>query len=364
MKLKLVLLDSDSIYMERLVSAFSVRQECSLETYSFTSLQDALAALHHTSADILIAADSYVIGPESIPERCSFAYLTDSAATGKVRGQPSICRYQKAEFIYREILSIYYEQNGGPAEKNGALLFPVDAGETAERKTTRIYAFAPCGGGSGASSVAVACALRLTRSGKSVLYLNLERFGTSGSYYESEGRLHLGDVLYAVRSKRTNSGIKLINAIKRDECGVRFIDSCRVAPEVMEMTAQDASELIDELKALCMFDYIIADIDLLLDGALLAVMKKADANVIVSDGSESSIVKLERLAKAMEIISERDEFSFPAIYLLYNKFSSKNSQCTSIDEFTLLGTAPRYEGASQSKIIRRLAELPIFDGLP
>jgi len=354
MKLKLVVLDDNKTYLERLISAFSSRQEFNVETYSFTELPDALSALREVDADFFIAGESYNINPSSIPEGCSFAYFADSAAKGEVRGRNAICRYQKAELIYKEILSIYSERNR-----------PAAVAAISEPKGihTRVCAFTPCGGGTGSSSAAAACALRFARMGKHALYLNLERFGTSESYFEAEGRINLGDVLYAIKSRRATSEMKILSAIKQDETGVYFIESCRAAPEVMEITAENAAGLIDELKALGQFEYIIADIDLMLEGASLAVMKKADSCVLVSDGSETSHKKLGRIIKAMEIISARDEFEFPAPYLMYNKFSSKSSIGAIPYDIAFLGGAPKYEGASQSKVIRQLAELPLFDGL-
>jgi len=356
MKLKLMLLDDNKTYIDRLVSAFSVRQDFSVETYSFTDMQEALSTLRKISADFFIASESFDINPEIIPEGCAFAYFSDSVAKREVRGQVAICRYQKAELIYKEILSIYSDL----VKSDTSGLTPEGEPKAAR---SRVLVFLPCSGGVGASSAAAACALRFARRGMRVLYLNLERFGSSSLYFEAEGRMHLGDVLYAIKSKRSNFGMKIKSAIKQDENGVFFIESCRVAPEVMEITAENAEELIYELRALGQFNYIIADIDMTLEGASLAIMKKAEANILVSDGSEASHKKLERIVKAMELISARDEFDFPTPYLMYNRFGSKSSADSNPFDIAFLGGAPKFEGASQSRVIRQLAELSLFDGL-
>jgi cellulose biosynthesis protein BcsQ len=356
MKLKLILLDSDKTYLSKLVSAFSAMPENNMETYSFTELPPALTAVNEIHAEILIAGDDFKIEKENIPEGCSFAYFVNAASLREVRGQKAICRYQRADLIYKEILSLYSDSrlpDAGIGIK----------GTDSPSREPIVYSFYSCGGGTGGSSAAAACALRFAGAGKRALYLNLERFGSAEAFFGAEGRINLGDILYAVKSKRTNLELKLQSAVKQDECGVFFLDSCRVAPEVMEITPENILQLLSEIKALGQYDYVIVDTDILLDGLSLAVMRNSDAIVLVSDGSEISLIKLGRIRKAMEIISARDEFEFPKAYLLYNKFSSKTSRSADDQELLLLGGAPRFEGASAGKVIRGLAEMPFFDKL-
>lgn len=355
LKIKMVLLDSDIGYMSRLVSAFSARQDCNLETYLFTDKNAAICAATENEANLFVAGDTFTVSADMLPAGCLLAYFTDSATVRVIHGCKAICRYQKAELLYKEILSA------------GS-----DFGELSERKTdtetkrfdTKICSFFPCGGGVGSSSAAAACAIHFAKSDKAVLYLNLERFGTSNAFFDAEGKLDLGDVFYAVKGKKGNLHAKLQNAIKQDTTGVYFIESCKVAPEVMEITAENIRQLLSELKDTGRFDVIIFDTDMLLDETCLSVMRSSACMILVSDGSEVSLTKLERVRKAMEIIALRDDRAFPDSFLLFNKFSSKSGRTIDDPDIPLLGGVPRFDGASASRVIRQLADMPLFDRLP
>ena len=178
------------------------------------------------------------------------------------------------------------------------------------------------------------------------MYLNLERFGTSEIFFRSDSRIRIGDLIYAIKSKRTNLSVRLKSAIMHSEEGVNFIGSCTAAPEVMEIGAEDIGMLLNELKLMGQFDYIIVDADLLLEGATLELMRQATANILVSNGEYASNEKLVRIHAAMDIIAVRDEISFPPTWLLYNRFSSKSGSAAENIGIAVLERAPRYEGGS------------------
>lgn len=356
MKMKLVLLDRDETFLNRLTSALGSREDCAVEIYSFTDLGQALGAMEKAGNCLFAVSDEFdsVIDPGSLPEGVCFAWLTESRSVSEHRGIAAICKFQKAEMIFREILSVFSGSHSGIGG-DGA---HVDAASAA-----KVYGFYPCGGGSGASTAAAACAVRFALKGKRALYLNLERFGTSEIFFRSDSRIRIGDLIYAIKSKRTNLSVRLKSAIMHSEEGVNFIGSCTAAPEVMEIGAEDIGMLLNELKLMGQFDYIIVDADLLLEGATLELMRQATANILVSNGEYASNEKLVRIHAAMDIIAVRDEISFPPTWLLYNRFSSKSGSAAENIGIAVLGGAPRYEGGSGGSIVRHLSEMAFFDAL-
>ncbi|MFR7893039.1 MAG: hypothetical protein ACLU38_02080 [Dysosmobacter sp.] len=55
---------------------------------------------------MLVASDTFVV-ESKLPKRCQLAYFVESADVDSVNDQRAICKFQKADLIYRQILSIY-----------------------------------------------------------------------------------------------------------------------------------------------------------------------------------------------------------------------------------------------------------------
>lgn len=101
MKIKLALLDSDQNYLNRIVTAFNIKYADKLEIYSFTKLESAMAALEPSRIDVLVASDTFVVESSALPKRCQLAYFVESADVDSVNDQRAICKFQKADLIYR-----------------------------------------------------------------------------------------------------------------------------------------------------------------------------------------------------------------------------------------------------------------------
>ena len=103
MKIKLALLDNDQNYLNRIVSVFNIRYADKLEIYSFTKIESALSALESTRIDVFVSSVAFDVNTAALPKRCGFAYFVDSADIDSVNNQRAICKYQKADLIYRQI---------------------------------------------------------------------------------------------------------------------------------------------------------------------------------------------------------------------------------------------------------------------
>lgn len=355
MKIRVVFLDYDQTYLNRLSSALSEREDCSAEIYSFSNPERAFETLREIGNCIFVVSDRFEVDADAVPKGVCLALITEKRAIREIGDLPAIYRYQKADAIFQEILAVYSGTFSSDVVEMEA--------HTGKVANAGVYTFLPCGGGSGASTAAAAFALRMASIGMVPLYLNLERFGTSEMYFSSESKTHIGDLLYAIRSKRGNLPLRLKSALSRSEEGVYFIESCRAATEAMEITAEDVNTLLEKLRDMGKFDCIVIDTDFLLEGPSLEIMRQATSIVLVTNGEPSSHMKLERIYGAMEIISTRDEVEFPSTLLLYNGFSSKTGSTEANVDIAVLGGIPRYEGASPKRIARRISQMTFFDTL-
>lgn len=350
MKIKLAILESDSGYLRRVVTMFNGKFAGELEIYSFTDLGAAMECLEEKKIDVFLASESFKIDYTAIPKRCGFAYLIDSLDINMVDGQKAICKFQKGELLYKQVLSIYSEHvpniSGMPSNANGAM---------------KTIAFcSPCGG-VGTSTIAAACAQFLSNAGYRVLYLNTEIYGDADAFFTSDGQFDFSDIIYAVKSNKTNRAMKLQSTVKQDQSGVFFYSSVRVPLDIMEMGCADYAVLQNEIKALGAYDYVVMDVEFPKTREAYQIFDLCNSVVIVSDDSVMSDMKLDKMLSGMQILDSQAEYSLLArTWLIRNKTAANQLKQ---NELRLLGTFPVYQSVLPAQMAKQLSLSNMFGQL-
>lgn len=352
MKIKLAILEKDKGYLNRIVTAFEIKYSDKFEVYSFTELAVALQTLRTARIDVLIASDVFEVDINQIPKRCGFAYLVDSAEIDMLNNQRTICKFQKADLIYKQILSIYSENAGNIT------------GLKINDENCKLIAFASPSGGCGSSTMAAACALHFSTQGKKTLYLNLEKYGSSDIFFLAEGQFDMSDIIFALKSKKANLSLKLESSVKQDKSGVYFYSQTKVALDMLELCADDILRLISELKLTGSYDYIVLDMEFEIDKGYLDIYRKVHSIVVVGDGSEISNLKIFRGYNAIVTKEQESDSSIAnRMVLMYNKFSNKSSRALDNIELKSIGGAPRFEHATTRQVLSQLSNLSVFDDI-
>lgn len=350
MKIKLAILEKDKSYLSRIVSVFGTKYADKFEIYSFTDQEVALNNLNSAKIDVLIASDNFDIDVAALPARCGFAYLVDSIDIDMVREQRAICKFQKADLIYKQILSVYSE--------NASSIIGFKAGSD----EGKIILFCSPSGGVGCSTAAAACAMHIAASGKKTLYLNLEQFGSADPFFNSEGLFDMSDLIFALKSKKTNLHLKLESCVKQDPCGVYFYSQPKVALDMMELSTEEILRLLSEIHLLGEYDYIVIDADFSLSKDALKIYREAREIVWVGDGSDISNSKIRRAYEALSIMEQNaDAPLMNRMSFMYNKASSKTGQTVEIQGLREIGGAPKYERATTAQILEQLAPMELFN---
>lgn len=350
MKIRLAILETDEGYLKRIVAAFNTKFPDKLETYSFTDKNTALQSLASSRIDVFVASETFEIDPTQIPKRCGFAYFVDSADVETLNNQPTICRFQKADLIYRQILSIYSEHAGTFTE-----LKLNDEG-------CQVIIFASTGAGAGTSVMAAACALHFAAQGSKTFYLNLESFGSADDFFSGPGQFDMSDVIYALKTRKANLAMKLESCSKQDPRGVSFLSSPKLALDMMELTNEEILRLIHELRVSGDYRYLIIDTSFDLRKDTLKVLHQANAVVLVGSGSTTSNTKLHRAISALSVLEQNaDDPLMNRMVIAYNRFSSKTGTMNSDLEVRVVGGAPRYESATTEQMLEQLSKNALFD---
>ncbi len=350
MKIRLALLDSDRDYLERIVTAFGTRYSEKFEIYAFTDPELCIETVRESKIDVLVADASFEINTILLPSNCSFAYFVASAEIESFRDQPAICKYRKADLIYKQILSIYAEKIQGIT------------GLRMEDDQCRVIGFGSAAGGAGASTMAASCALHYAMNGKKVLYLNLERFGSSDLFFSADGQFDMSDVVFALKEQKANFSLKLESCVRQDARGVYFFEKPKVALDMMELSAEENLRLLRELRLSGSYDYIIVDSDFNIDKDHIDIYRSMHEIVITVDGSEIGNQKTISMLQALRIKEENVEVPLlKRMSYIYNRFSNKTGRPLGEVDIRNLGGIPRYEHATVQQILSQVAEKEIFD---
>lgn len=352
MKIKIAILERDRSYLTRIVSTFGTKYADKLELYSFTDPDVAFGTLAGSKIDVLLASDAFDIEVKDLPHRCAFAYLVDSTGIDMLNEQRAICKFQKADLIYKQILSVY-------SEKASSITgFKMTGDESS------VVVFCSASGGVGSSTMAAACAAHFAAQDKKVLYLNLEKFGAADLFFSGQGQFDMSDIIFALKSKKTNLPLKLESCVKQDACGVYFYAQAKIALDMMELNTDDTLRLISELKLMGGYDYIILDMDFGIDKEMLKIYRQAQSIVLVGDGSAESNYKAERAYTALATLEQNSDAPLTnRMSFIYNKVSSKSGQSINAAGLKALGGAPRYTGATAHQLVEQLAAMDVFNAI-
>ena len=350
MRIRIAILDKDQNYLNRLSEALGGKYPNKFQIYSFTDKNIAVDNLKNLKIDVLITDESFELDFSSISQKMGFAYLVEANDLESYKGQKVICKYQKIDTIYKEILNIYAETVDGSAS------FRTDGGQST------VVVFASPIGGVGTSSCAAACAKHIAKKNQNVLYLSLELFSSSDIFFSGEGKYNMSDIIYALKSRMSNLQLKLESCVKHDESGVCFYSQPKVALDMREIDVSDINKLIDELRQNSSYEYIIIDIDFGLDDVAIQVMEKSSVTVLISDGTDLSNNKLLRAMDSIGLIEQSKNINITnKISILYNKFSNKSGKTINNENLRDIGGAPKYLNAPIDQVIDELSKSTIFE---
>ncbi len=352
MRIRLALVDSDESYLIRIVAAFNKKYVDKFEIYSFTTLNAALDQAANYKVDVFIVSNSFQIDTGRLPAKCGFAYFVESTDVSRIGDVPAICKYQRADLIYKQILSLYSDMAGDLV------------GKEAVDSSCKTIIFTSPAGGVGTTSVAIACATRFAKCGRRVLYLNFDKYWPTDMALSADGQFDMSDIIFAIKSKKSNLSIKLESCVKRDKYGVYFYSQPKVALDMMELSTKDEEQLLSTLRSTDNYDYIIVDKGFSIEKEEVQLLQMMSEIVIVSSGSESANSKVDRALSALVIMAQGGNaplLSRTAIF--YNNFGSKTGKKLASVDVREIGGSPHYGQATIRQVIEQLSMLGDFDKL-
>ena len=190
-------------------------------------------------------------------------------------------------------------------------------------------------------------------------YINLENNGDTSAYFGSGGQTTLSDVLYDVKSKKSNFAMRLESKVLHDDRGADYLASSPSALDTVEIGSEDVDRLLQSIRRTGLYEIVVLDSDCGMDERMIAVLRCASSVVIVSDGRESSSRKLARFSAAMRDVAEESgqDYSTKFLFLLNRSDRSRSVESA----WELLGEIDDYAGEPTGSVIDRIARSNVFD---
>ena len=146
MKIKVALLDKDKEYLDRLTGVFNTKYADKLEVYSFTDEKNAIESVNEYRIDVLIAEEDFDIDKSEFKRNCGLAYFTGTPGIELIKDEIAICKYQRVDVIFKQILGVYSDMAANVATISGE-----------NDKSSVVIFTSPCGG---VGTSTVACSYR------------------------------------------------------------------------------------------------------------------------------------------------------------------------------------------------------------
>lgn len=353
MRIKVVLLEGDQAYLNRIMGVFLQKYADKIEICAFSEKEAFEAYIKVNICNIVLCDWRFFVEEEILPESATLVYLSETAEEDKYKEKRAIGKYQRVSLIYKTILNI-------ASEKMSNVTFHDS------NPNIKTIAFISAQGGTGSTTVASAFCMQKAGLGNPVFYLNLEKLGNAGLYLQGAGTtLSMSDVLFHIKSKNNNIIMKMESAVQRDASGVEFFAPYNNPNDALEMTADDQEMLVKSVANMKDYRYLVIDMDLSLDEKMKQIcVDFANEIVLVGDGTKTGNDKTMKLVEILQIWEEKFHADILGkTSLIYNRFSSTKGIKLEGLPVRMLGGVPRYENADYKQIVNQIAGLEIFGEL-
>ena len=315
MKIRLALIDTDEDYRKRLSDFYIKNYQDRIEILTFSSIISFENNRGNKSIDVMLVSENIEDDLSSYSEKMSMAYLSDRDLIERKNNIKTINKFKKPEKIYKEILNVLADGT------NGDIAYKFNDGNN-----TLVEVFMPVNGGAGATSLAIAYSKRLARRGVPTLYLNFEILNSSDIFLNGDGNIGFDEIIYAIKSKKQSVSLKIESSVLKTSEGLNFFNKSRTALDMLELSDEDISVLIKEIKGMGKYRHIIIDCNFDPGSRLNTFSKFAYKIVFVFDDTKQGIKKMSELNEALHIMENNGAIDITnKMTLICNKVKDLNN---------------------------------------
>jgi|GEM_PF-2593691 len=358
MHIKLAIVDSDLVYLERFTSKISSLYKSEITIESFSSVDTFFSLASHKLFDILWIDESIEV-PEEYQNSEMIVYMVQNNKINSVKGKQAISKYQNVNDIYKELIDY-----ASKLEKNFKYEFA-----NQKTETTNTIMVTGAAGGVGTSLYSTALAMKIVEEGKRVLHVDINNFSCMSYYSDEHNDLGLDETIkliknYIIKGDESDISSELRTMISNDHSGVDYIKPFKSLFKSFETKSADIKELIGKLVEIKEHDYIIVEKALKIERDELSDLSDLDRIVVVSDNSSKCENNLSSIVKAIEFFDSKkksdDQPISRKMMVAYNKMKVPKTDKSLLK---ILSSHRELRGKDDSEIIIELKEKLNVEGL-
>lgn len=293
-RLSLVIADCDMDYLSKFEKFLMINYPQRFDIFSFSSpgkLWDFMGSSN--KKDILLINSKMYKNELCLKNVEAIMLLSGDSAEPAPEGLETIYKYQHAERLVTDILRFYAARS-------------MNAGLMPGQGNTRIVCIYSPAGGVGKSSIAAGCSILSARKGLKTFYLNMEDVPTTSLFFSGESIQNFSNVIYHLKGKGNNLGLKLEGAKCCDpRTGVHFFAHPDSILEMSELSDHDVVRLVSEFKAGITYDIVFIDMPCGLNQRNAAILGCADLILMVLVPGDIAAVKMNELKAGLELLEHK-----------------------------------------------------------
>ncbi|MGD9677848.1 MAG: AAA family ATPase [Vulcanibacillus sp.] len=334
----LVIADKDIEYIElfkRYVRETEYEKKFTIKSFS-TKENVEQYLLNQSNIEIILIDIQLLSDNLALNNVKTIILLSEKDRIDKEWQYPVVYKYQPLNRLISQVLGLFLETK----EENKKI------NNDYKTKVLSIYSAT---GGSGKTTLAVNTAKRLSLKGNKVFYLTLGLITSVEVFFPSSGTYDFSKILYYLKNNNNQVVSKIEMLKKYDvETKVDYLESFVNAEEIFDLTIEDVKLLIESIKLLEIYNYIIIDLEVSLHEYVIGALKESEYIIWLILDDIQSIEKTKVTMNILEnFLNENYETLAEKIVFIHNKKlgtdMQNNFSGTGIDLFGYLPYIPEWK---------------------
>lgn len=284
-RIRIIIADPDGRYVDKVTEYINSSHSSQVRVSSFTrfELLETYLSSSGEQIDILAVHSTFLNRfPESPAGVKLIVELSDSTIANRDKRYRSLSKFQPGDRIVEQMLNFFFEDND---------VLPGNETGSASTKLISVYSAA---GGAGKTSLAFGLSVQLGMKGCAVLYLSFESICSAAatlSHSCNDGFTH---VLLCLKEDPDLLPAKIgTYKIRDNSYGIEYLAPPDCFMELVELTKNDLTLILEKLKGMSSYDFVIIDMDSKADDKTLAVLESSDAVIFLTTSDRMSAYKSE-----------------------------------------------------------------------
>lgn len=354
MKIRLAYIEDDIIYSERFLGVINSYYPDKVEIHIFSDEASFLNMYKIDKYDIVLIGENISNKNFGILSDELVIYMVNSPIinSNDISERNRIYKFQNIGTIYNEIIAFLSEKSTFiKAKQNNSN--PVE-----------IVSFLSYGSSVGTSTLAASYSINSSLH-KKVLYIDLQVYPTLCEVFKGEGNMNLSDIIYYIKSGKTNLVQKIEGVIQKDSSGIYFIAPCTNALERCEITEDIIKMIIEAIKEICEFELLVIDTDFSFSETENYLLDISDKLIFAKTDNLSCMSKFKYMIDTLKLLQNKSDKNYLSKCIAINNLNTGKQNMTNNDSESNLDIREgccisEYKGISKTQLIKILSESDLF----